>query len=337
MRNLLIVSKKLTVFLLLVGLLIALPVQPSIALDFEQSQPSKGVSESITVSSEGFDNLNNLIRKEIDSYLKNKIELETAEIEKELSYQYQERSDWKEYSRQHFLIIKHIFDETRNSLTTIIQYSVIGVSIVFAVAAWLIRGELNNFRQVEELFRKITEDVNEKNKELLVLKEKSQSLKDEFAQEIQGIHDFKESLRQQYSEVYEFLEVEKSIKKRAIIWIFERDAQKDYGIIDDLKRDGFSNIDKWCLDTVELPLKQDYDFAIYSYMNFGGSKEKLKNVLSFMNSSQKEIPLIIFIYNEERKVTIPDEEMSMLQKYGRFSIATTPSRFKAEFKTLIRE
>ena len=135
MRNLLIVSKKLTVFILLVGLLIALPVQLSIALDFEQSQPSKGVSESITVSSEGFDNLNNLIRKEIDSYLKNKIELETAEIEKELSYQYQERSDWKEYSRQHFLIVKHIFDETRNSLTTIIQYSVIGVSIVFAVAA----------------------------------------------------------------------------------------------------------------------------------------------------------------------------------------------------------
>lgn len=278
-----------------------------------------------------------LVRKEIEKYLSGFINSNFNEASTERSIYKNENDAWREYARLHFNTVKHIFDETRNSLTTLIQYSIIGISVVFATAAFLVRGEFNNFKQVEERFQEVTKDVDEKSKELLDIKEKSQRLKDELEQELRGIDDFKESLKRQYSEVYDFIESEKTVKNKNIIWIFEEKNTKNYGIISDLQRDGFENIATWKLGESLVPPKGSHEFAIYSFEGGQEAQEKLKMVIDFAESFEKEIPIIIFIYSEDMRIDIPDSAMGLLRKYGKFSIATTPSRFKSEFKTLIRE
>ncbi|WAL59850.1 hypothetical protein [Thermocoleostomius sinensis] len=146
-----------------------------------------------------------LIRGEVERYLREKIELEVSNVEKELIFERSESDFWKEYSRQNFNVVKHIFDETRNSLTLI--FAVAGT-----VLAFFIRDRFNNFKQVEERFEKLTEEVELKNNELLELKEKTQELKDELTAELAGVEAFKENLKQQYSEVYDFLRAEELVK-----------------------------------------------------------------------------------------------------------------------------
>ena len=322
---------------LIVNLFVTVTYQSSAELGISQGEILKNELSNSVVDSEEQFKFDESFRKEIETYVKKKVELEIIEKLERINLGAEDNEDWKEYSRQHFNIVKHIFDETRSSLTTLIQYSVISISIVFATAAFLIRGEFNNFKQVEDRFRKLTEELSKKNEELLDLKEKSQLLKDELTQELDGISEFKENLKKQYSEVYNFLENEKNIKKKRILWAFEASELEDYGMIENLNKDGFNCIDKCYLDVKNIPFNQKYDMVIYSYKKSDQSKKNLGQIIGFIDSFKKDVPLIVFIYDKEKQVKIPDDQISMLQQYGRFSIATTPSRLQSEFKMLIRE
>ena len=329
--------KHLLCVILLFFTLIVTSTQAAIAQakNIELSSFTKEFQEEEWVYQENINPLNNLSEEEIGEYIENKIQSRLSKIESEIN-KYKTEEDWKEFSRQHFNTVKHIFDETRNSLVSLIQYSLIIISVVFGIAAFLIRGEFTNFKEAQERFRILSEELEKKNKELIELSKESEEIKEKFTIELEGISAYKDELKSEYQEVYNFLETEKKIKNRQVIWIFETDRLQDYGLCESLKKEGYKNIDKWQIESRDDQPEGSYSLIIYSYKGVNGSEENLKKIIEFTQKNNKELPMILFIYSEEEKIRISDADEALLRKYGKYSIVTTPSRFKAEFKTLIR-
>ncbi|GAB1543761.1 hypothetical protein NUACC21_64370 [Scytonema sp. NUACC21] len=287
---------------------------------------------------------NLLSQEDFEARIRQEISNEVSKLNDKINTECNKEFAWKEHSIQHFNTIKHIFDETRNSIETIVKYSLLIISVVLAIFAILIGKEYKDFKQIQEDFKKTNEDVkikidelNKQSQELRSLKEQAQKIQEDVEKELEKTIRLKEDFQKKDKEVYEILELRKSIKETKIVWAFESEETSDDRIaIKELKDNGFKNIYEWKVyDEVEIPSQQECDFMIYSYINSANSLEKLKKVIAFLNSTGRKIPLIVYTYNNGRRLTMPDEEVDILNTYRNYSLSTTPGNFKSLFNGLI--
>lgn len=280
-----------------------------------------------------------LFEKDIDAYIEKKLKLEGLSRDRFYKFSQDEESIWRDYAREHFNTIKHVFDESKDALITLIKYSITGISIVFTAGVVLLSTQFTNLRQVVERAGLLTEEVESQNAELQTSLKRSRELADELSNELAGINEYKETLKEQYKEVFDFLQGEEKVKEKAVIWIFESERTSDYGMIKNLKNDGFENVDVWHISTAPLPSNRvkTYDLAVYSYVNSEDAYSKVQSLINFLQERDSLIPLIVYIYNKDVQVNIPNEQISILKDYGRYLISTTPTNFKSNFRTLIRE
>jgi hypothetical protein len=291
------------------------------------------------------DNQTTQLQNEFDARIRKDISSVTTKLTDKINMECNQEFIWKEHSIQHFNTIKHIFDETRISIETLVKYALLIISAVLAIFAVLIGKEYKDFKQIQESFRKSNEDVknkidelNNQAQELEALKKQAQEFQEDLEDELRKTIKLKDDLQNKDKEIYEFLEIQKSIKNTRIVWAFESEDVDDDEMVKELQNNGFKNIYEWKIyDEAVTPSKDKSDFMIYSYTNSANSSERLERLIAFLNSIERKIPLIIYTYNNGKRPNMPREEINMLDAYKNYSLSTTPGNFKSQFNSLILE
>ncbi|PID56990.1 hypothetical protein CSB45_08685 [candidate division KSB3 bacterium] len=282
------------------------------------------------------------------------IESETSKIQKEFSLEFSKLDTkvntecnkefiWKEHSTQHFNAIKHTFDETNKSITTLTKWGLGILSAVLGGFATFIGKQYKDFKQIQEDFRQSNEDVrnkieglNRQAQELQETRKQTKALQKESEDELHEIIKLKEDMKKKDDEIYGILDFRKAIKNTKIIWAVETENVDDSEIIGELQNNGFKSIHEWKVYHKPPPQKDECDFMVYSYNNSTNSSERLQRVLTFLQSTEKKVPLIVYTYNNGDKSKLPDEHVNMLnKKYKYYALSNTPGNFRSLFNGLI--
>lgn len=287
----------------------------------------------------------NELQKSIEISIESKISDVSSKLIKKIDTECNKEFIWKDISTQHFNGVKHVFDETRNSIEILIKYSLFIISIVMTIFAILVGKQFKDFKEIQENFKKSSEIVKDKieelkkqEQELMELKDKAQKVNKEIEVELSNIIKFKEDMKKKDEEIYQLLELQKAIKNKKIIWAIESDNIDDSEIIKELQDQGFKNINEWkVFDETKIPAKEDCDFMVYSYSKSDKSSERLDRVLKYLCSTDRRIPLIIYTYNNGKRADLPGEYIVMLNTYRNYSLSTTPGNFKSVFNSTIIE
>jgi hypothetical protein len=157
------------------------------------------------------------------------------------------------------------------------------------------------------------------------------SLEKRLESELSALDKLKEEIERKDEEINELLELRKSLKSRKIVWAFSR--KSDYKMLEDLRNDGFKAIHEWDLEEPSSkPLKEECDVMIYSFLS---EENSLNEIISFLRSKERKVPLVVYTYDKNLQVKIPNEQFDILNEYRNYSISNTPGNFKSLFNGLV--
>lgn len=262
------------------------------------------------------------VKQEIDESIKQQISQEDFKLIKTINEECDKEFALKTLAIQHFNTVKHLFDETRNSLDTYIKFLGVFVTVSVIVVGSIIGTDIKDAKQVRNAFREEIEETGKSRKEL--------------ENELNRLKQIESEIKEKDKEINELLEIRKSLKSKAIIWISDEESKSDNEMIGDLQDNGFSNISVYDVSNLEASLSsiKQCDCMIYSVSKFS----LLRNaevIVSFLESMPRKPPLLIYTYSSGERVSVTDEQMSKLNEYRNYSISTTPGNFKSLFNGLI--
>jgi len=268
---------------------------------------------------------------DLEKRIYEKIITNNSKLREEIYLECNKESALEKYALLHFNAVKHIFDETRNSLETLIKYGLGIISIIAAILFYFVGQKYKDFDQIKQEYKVLTEDIKNKTYKI-------KSLTNDLEKELEKVNKLQEDLEKKDEEVYELLRIRKSIKNTKIVWAFESKHKYHETMLDELQNNGFNNILKWNIYSEEsAPSTEQCDFMIYSYTNSDSEKssERLDKLISFLDSTKRNVPFMIYTYNNGKKAKVPEQHMNMLNNYQNYSISTTPGNFKSLFNGLI--
>lgn len=266
-------------------------------------------------------------REEIDAQIENRF----LEQESNLISSLNEKVEEAEFSSrdlpsQHFDMVKHIFDETRNSFNFLITAITILTTIAVTLIAITLGGSIRDIKKVKD---SVESQIYE-----------AQKLQGDLSEKLQKIKNLEREIQEKDKNVNELLEIRKSLREKIILWIFERQNDNDQEMIRDLRENKFQNISIHGIHEVRASnfgsdWENGCDCVVYS-MSEMSELEDLKSVIACLRSMPRRPPILIYTYNPSGKsFKILDDQMNELNQYRNYAISTTPGNFKSTFNGLI--
>lgn len=265
-------------------------------------------------------------REEIDIQIENRFFEQESNLISSLNEKVEDELSSRDIPSQHFDMVKHIFDETRNSFNTLIWAITILTTVAAVVIAMTLGGSVRDVKQVKDSVGSEIDGAKQLQKDL--------------AEELQKIKNMEREIQEKDRSVNELLEIRKSLREKIILWIFERENENDQEMVRDLRENNFKNILMFHINEVRAPRSESRwgngcDCVVYS-MSEMSTLETLESIISRLTSMPRKPPLLIYTYNSSGKsFKISDEQMNELNQYRNYSISTTPGNFKSTFNGLI--
>jgi len=260
-------------------------------------------------------------QKELEAILKDRIDARTSTA---LDGRFEAAAGRLEKrSTEQFEGVKGLVKETMESFDRLVDRATWVIGILATLTAfltgflffWQRKGLQDLIRQNEEKFNRLLADLSTGFREKLTVVEQ------EAAQKI-------EEYRVQFASLEQF-------RDKKIVWTREHpdvDASREMAAI---RSKGFQV--SVISPGEEESLKPEHcDFMIYSFSQSSDSVARLKEMVRFLRSTGKEIPFIVYTYNNGDDKYLNNEEKAVLREYRNYVMANMPLTLEIYFNSLVR-
>ncbi|NMF86474.1 hypothetical protein [Nodosilinea sp. P-1105] len=265
-------------------------------------------------------------REEIDAQIENWFSEQESNLISTLNQKVEDEFSSEDLPSQHFDMVKHIFDETRNSFDILARGIIILTTVAVAVIAIPLGGSLRSINKVKD---SVELEIN-----------KTQKLTTDLSEKLKNIKDLEREIQEKDKNINELLEIRKSLREKRILWISEKKNDNDQEMIGDLRENKFQNISMHDIREFNesgfgSSWHSECDCVVYSMSDIS-KLESLKSVISCLRAMPRKPPILIYTYKPNGKpFKISDDQMSELNQYRNYAISTTPGNFKSTFNGLI--
>jgi hypothetical protein len=306
-------------------------------LSYAQSDLDKKIDEQVTKTvDEKYKNTESKLETNLQKHI-------DAQISKILDDKFKEAASRLEnQSNRHFESINKVFDDMYESFKWLVSCGG-GVLIVLAgIGAALLWGHNKSIREhIKEEFENTQKSLDAK---ITEIKQQYTQESEELKKKLNEFDKLKNDYEHALAEIKILNEKIKPLiafKDKKIVWTFETLDADSKAEIQAIEKEGFV-VDPWPVGDEASLAKDKYDLMIYSFSKSENSVKRLKNIVDFLKSTKRDIPLIIYTYNGGDRKYINDRDEQdknlneILKTYQNYVMANMPLTLKSYFNSLIR-